>query len=144
MSAVTDEAQSWSTLPACFPFLKRQCKGLLSVRQTRPVERRVLLENQGKEGRKHTSNLQQLSCSSSIPAHAVLESFFQCGTFQCYQIKTTSKWQNRQQIFHSDATWGMRLYLHWFRKKKKKKFTVFNSGNFSNCLRWTHVALKKD
>lgn len=64
------------------------------------------LENWEEEGRKRTSNLQQLTGSLSVSLHAVLKSFFQSGAFYPYQIKTTSKWQNRQQIFHSNATWG--------------------------------------
>lgn len=63
------------------------------------------LENQEEEGRKRTSNLQQLSASFSVSVHTVLKSLFQSGAFYPYQIKTTSKWQNRQQIFHSNATW---------------------------------------
>jgi len=88
--------------PASFPFLK----GLPGVTRPGPTEGTGGWEHGGEEGGTRTSNLQQLSASSSVSAHAVLKSFFQRGAFYPYQIKTTSKWQNRQQVFHSDAAWG--------------------------------------
>lgn len=124
MSAGTREAQSWDALPACFPFLRRQRKCLPGVMQARATEGLAVLENQDEEGRQHTSNLQQLSCSFSVPVHTVLKSFFQRGAFQLYQIETTSKWQNREQIFHSNATWGNETLFTFIKKKKTKNHEV--------------------
>lgn len=105
----------WGTELGCMANLISILKAVSRCNTNKANRRDGWLGKLGdEEGRKHTSNLQQLSASSPVSVHTVLKSFFQSGAIHPYQIKTTSKWQNRQQIFHSNATWGNETLFTFF------------------------------